>query len=250
MEDLSLALDKALSEGTDIATAQQLAAPCPAFIMPLVALLRHPTEPLDDYTTRALVERVALNMACPGNLRRLLDPEGTGKYDNFYPATARRETPATNDAIDTFLNTYGNIDPAEEELLNRMIFNPVPDYAASLERDTPTPTEPRDQQDILLDAFIAGTKPTAVKPVAEKTEKGTPKPDKPSPRQAPQGSLLSESLAKIFIKQGHYRRAYEIIESLSLNYPEKSIYFADQLRFLGKLIANQEAIQRNKNNTK
>ncbi|MDE7387199.1 MAG: tetratricopeptide repeat protein, partial [Muribaculaceae bacterium] len=61
------------------------------------------------------------------------------------------------------------------------------------------------------------------------------------PQKAPAGSLLSESLAKIFIKQHNYQGAYEIISSLNLNYPEKSIYFADQLRFLRKLIINSEA---------
>ena len=53
-------------------------------------------------------------------------------------------------------------------------------------------------------------------------------------------SLLSESLAKIYIRQHRYDKALEIIQSLSLNFPEKSIYFADQIRFLKKLILNQE----------
>ena len=59
-------------------------------------------------------------------------------------------------------------------------------------------------------------------------------------------SLLSESLAKIFIKQGRYERAFEIITNLSLNFPKKSVYFADQLRFLQLLIKNQHYQQQNK----
>ncbi len=50
--------------------------------------------------------------------------------------------------------------------------------------------------------------------------------------------LLTESLAKIYIKQKRYYKAIEIIKKLSLKYPEKSIYFADQIRFLEKLISN------------
>jgi tetratricopeptide (TPR) repeat protein len=50
--------------------------------------------------------------------------------------------------------------------------------------------------------------------------------------------LLTESLAKIYIKQKRYYKAIEIIRKLSLKYPEKSIYFADQIRFLEKLIIN------------
>ena len=68
-----------------------------------------------------------------------------------------------------------------------------------------------------------------------------------SPEATPDDSMLSESLAKIYIKQHKYSKAYEIIRNLSLNFPEKSIYFADQLRFLQKLIINQRYIQ-SKNN--
>lgn len=50
--------------------------------------------------------------------------------------------------------------------------------------------------------------------------------------------LLTESLAKIYIKQKRYYKAIEIIRKLSLKYPEKSIYFADQIRFLETLITN------------
>ena len=51
-------------------------------------------------------------------------------------------------------------------------------------------------------------------------------------------SFFSESLAKIYIKQRRYAKALEIIRKLNLNNPEKNIYFADQIRFLEKLIIN------------
>ena len=51
-------------------------------------------------------------------------------------------------------------------------------------------------------------------------------------------AFLTESLAKIYIKQRRYSKALEIIKKLSLKYPEKNIYFADQIRFLEKLIIN------------
>ena len=51
-------------------------------------------------------------------------------------------------------------------------------------------------------------------------------------------AFLTESLAKIYIKQKRYSKALEIIKKLSLKYPEKNIYFADQIRFLEKLIIN------------
>ena len=62
-------------------------------------------------------------------------------------------------------------------------------------------------------------------------------PAKNSGKDQTPSSSLSESLAKIYIRQGRYRRAYEILSDLNLKNPEKSIYFADQLRFLRKVIS-------------
>ena len=53
-------------------------------------------------------------------------------------------------------------------------------------------------------------------------------------------SFFTETLAKIYIKQGRYSKALEIIQRLSLNYPKKNAYFADQIRFLEKLIINNK----------
>ena len=51
---------------------------------------------------------------------------------------------------------------------------------------------------------------------------------------------FTETLAKIYIKQGRYEKAMEIIRKLNLNYQKKNRYFADQMRFLHKLVINQK----------
>ena len=51
---------------------------------------------------------------------------------------------------------------------------------------------------------------------------------------------FTETLAQIYIKQGRYSKALEIIKRLNLNYPKKNAYFADQIRFLEKLIINNK----------
>lgn len=53
---------------------------------------------------------------------------------------------------------------------------------------------------------------------------------------SPSGEYFTETLARIYIKQGRYSKALEIIKRLSLQYPKKNAYFADQIRFLEKLI--------------
>ncbi|WP_280744933.1 MULTISPECIES: hypothetical protein [unclassified Parabacteroides] len=53
-------------------------------------------------------------------------------------------------------------------------------------------------------------------------------------------SYFTETLARIYIKQKRYEKALQIIKNLSLKYPEKNVYFADQIRFLEKLIINSK----------
>ena len=56
----------------------------------------------------------------------------------------------------------------------------------------------------------------------------------------PNEGVFTETLARIYIKQGKYSQALEIIQRLSLVYPKKNAYFADQIRFLKKLIINNK----------
>lgn len=50
--------------------------------------------------------------------------------------------------------------------------------------------------------------------------------------------IASEEQAKILIKERKFEEALVILNELNLNNPKKSIYFADQIRFLEKVIAN------------
>lgn len=219
----------------------------PYFTFPASVLLKRNND-LPEDKRNELMAGIALNAGDKETLYRLTDHEAD-RWLNFYPEEEKPATLSTNDTIDTFLNTYGKPDPKEEEILTRLIFNPTPDYAQMLAeeegRSIPDLSEAQNgTQDALINAFIIKSKENqghfpAVE--AEKPEiESAPVDDTPvnAPNES-DDSLLSESLAKIYIKQRRYSKAYEIISKLSLNFPEKSIYFADQLRFLQKLIINQ-----------
>lgn len=93
---------------------------------------------------------------------------------------------------------------------------------------------PKLQHADLIDRFI--TENPHIKPVGEvsvtASENTTPE------KEQVTDSIFTESLAKIYIRQKQYAKAIRIFEKLNLNYPEKSSYFADQIKNLKNLIEN------------
>ena len=89
----------------------------------------------------------------------------------------------------------------------------------------------------LIDSFIENDKGKLVL-----NENPTLKPDidnvDENDDNEPNDGYFTETLARFYIKQGRYSKALEIIRRLSLQYPKKNAYFADQIRFLEKLIIN------------
>ena len=54
--------------------------------------------------------------------------------------------------------------------------------------------------------------------------------------EEPKNEFFTETMAGIYIKQQKYEQALEIIRAISADNPKKSVYFADQMRYLELLI--------------
>ncbi|HKL90698.1 MAG TPA: hypothetical protein VJ880_05925, partial [Allomuricauda sp.] len=50
-----------------------------------------------------------------------------------------------------------------------------------------------------------------------------------------QNELMTETLAKVYLEQKKYKKAIQAFKILSLKYPEKSGFFADQIQAVKKL---------------
>ena len=90
----------------------------------------------------------------------------------------------------------------------------------------------------LIDEFLAGGNE---KIVLDFRGEASAEPESAETLNAPddtsgETSFFTETLAAIYIKQGKYEKALEIIKRLCLEYPNKNRYFADQIRFLEKII--------------
>ena len=84
----------------------------------------------------------------------------------------------------------------------------------------------------LIDRFIS------ISPTIERMTPGDhqPVPDLSEASTSEQGTFITETLAKIYVNQGYYTKAINIYEKLSLQYPEKSAYFASRIEKINELI--------------
>ena len=224
----------------------------PYSVMPALLYLKHNgVKGNEDVLARlaiAFPDRRALS---------LLLGEEASALTGFYPPQASPDTPDTVTAIDRFLDNYGKSSPGEVEAINRAIFNPQPDYADVLAAQEMEEggVQPGggDTQDQLINQFIAeqmqlgeqAAQTPIVSPVGEEEKAQIASGDIDNPTETDE-SMLSESLAKMYIARHKYSQALEIIKELSLKYPKKSIYFADQIRFLTKLVLNETLNDKNK----
>lgn len=169
---------------------------------------------------------------------------------------AKAETPVgnggdrTESLIDNFLQhslPQGGDSLEERPKRKLTVADATTDYAAFLlELDDIVPEgqpqqglqQANQRSDELIDEYI-GTPAKKFELQAEGEGVGAPQPAEDEDNAVGE-DCFTETLAKIYIKQGRYEKAMEIMRKLNLNYPKKNRYFADQIRFLQKLIINNK----------
>ena len=172
-----------------------------------------------------------------------------GKEAETAPAEANEEN-RTITLFNDFLESIPK-EEAEEKAATGQKRKPTPadaaidyvSYLLDVEKEENEPQqEPQMKGQDLIDNFIQneGGK-IKLKDEIDYTPEEYDLSDKNDENEAEEG-IFTETLAKIYIKQGRYDKALEIIQRLNLLYPKKNAYFADQIRFLEKLILNNKQI--------
>ena len=203
---------------------------------------------LNDIRFSAELKKMAIYIPDRSRLFTLIEGERFGLTHQ----SAKEENLAREDAfslIDAFLSNRKDEDPKADLGL---LFQPSvsSDYIYwSLTKEKGSAGEKKEdvrlQHHELIDSFIKNeeqrTPGSGLNLDMEKT--GTTPPEnlvelEESSHKPLDDSYFTETLAHIYVKQKRYEKALQIIKNLNLKYPEKNVYFADQIRFLEKLIIN------------
>lgn len=161
------------------------------------------------------------------------------------PVTKEEKESRTVALIDSFLDSIPAETPKEEKAEKR---KPTPadatvDYVSYLleieseEEKQAANDAPVMKGQSLIDDFIDKE---GGKMELKETPEYLPEDVSESEENTDGEGFFTETLAQIYIKQGKYDKALEIIKRLYLIYPKKNRYFADQIRFLEKLIINNK----------
>ena len=152
----------------------------------------------------------------------------------------QREEVNDFELIDKFLASIQNNGASEEgysiDDLAQASNAPLDDEGMDEDGIARARTTEDEEQDMLIDNFLqAEENGTLFVPQGEKTEMREDDPN--LLEKIKDRAFLTESLAKVYVKQHKYEQALAIFSQLNLQYSKKNCYFADQIRYLEKVIA-------------
>ena len=146
----------------------------------------------------------------------------------------------TVDLIDNFLDSIPEDDEPKEKKRRPTPADAAIDYVAYLletENDDAQEDAPQMKGQDLIDTFLEQEKGRiTLNDLPEETDDDNEQDEADDNEE----EYFTETLARIYIKQGRYQKALDIINRLSVKYPKKNAYFTDQIRFLEKLIINSK----------
>ncbi len=98
----------------------------------------------------------------------------------------------------------------------------------------------KERKSELIDKFIQERPKIIPSGIDHKLQKEEPKNQSSSFQQSSE-ALMTETLAKVYLQQKNYKKAIQAYKILILKNPEKSGFFADQIRAIEKLIKSEQS---------
>lgn len=248
--DILLETDSSDATNSELSTIEQINKTLSLFPYFQTARLIY-TKELQANDNEKYGDELAKTAILSADRKKLFYLMQSDSYDLLLPKPKKKrddKIDRTEALLDSFLDRYGNKISDDNSSKREKELEIVPtDYFAHLEslanetEGEKSETQPLQHQDI-IDAFIEKNSFGSIRmPQFGESSKIEQKDDgRERAGRAADGEFLTQTLANIYIKQKKYEQAITIIRRLSLNFPKKSTYFADQIRFLEFLIINNK----------
>ena len=234
---------KSATEGSDIKLSQELIVEdledilieFPYFQTARLLYTIH----LQNNNKNLFVEELAKTAVLCADRKRLFYVIQPDNYKEFIKLTENisDNQDRTEELLDSYFKTFSE-KPTELSFAPSDYFS----YLESLEDESSDATlyDNQLQHQDIIDAFIEKNESEPLNKIQFAKKTSNFEEPTEDDKKDDDSEFLTETLAKIYIKQKKYDKALAIIKQLSLNYPKKSAYFADQIRFLEYLIINDK----------
>ena len=157
-----------------------------------------------------------------------IDPGEEGKRET--PPLPRKESPQTRR---TKKKTLGNVDDLHGASFTGWLDYFHLDDHVDIQRSENQSNPDQSPNNRLIDDFLA-EQPRIIPRNPEEVPQGDI-----AGESVKESGFFSETLAKIYLRQGYYTKAIYTYEKLRLKYPEKSSYFASQIEMIRKRLRDQ-----------
>lgn len=239
MDDASLFSDETLIK------LKKMVDKWPAFAFLKILYLKN-LAVLDHPGFRTELKRLSIGIPDRRKLFLLIEDKLDGQAS--ITMSGQKERDDSFDLIDSFLSQQSEEQPRNwnDMLMSSSVSSDYIFWSMSQKPEVKNEDTPQLEHQDLIDSFLKQEEERSGRRVITEREEEPVRDDpevKPELAVSQEDSFFTETLAQIYIKQKRYERALQIIEKLSLKYPEKNIYFADQIRFLEKLIINNKNIK-------
>jgi tetratricopeptide (TPR) repeat protein len=125
--------------------------------------------------------------------------------------------------------------------IDRRIISKIETESSEDKSETSEAPNERERKNKLIEKFIQDKPKLPSKAASSNKKDNTPQPESLANlySQTPE-ALMTETLARVYLQQKNYTKAIKAYKILILKYPEKSGFFADQIRAVKKLINTEE----------